>query len=97
MAMDINHVQMIFPWKPPFRDFQTSHVWLRVLEVSGSPEEMFSPFIEAAVDSMKRFVVDPTALQAFSTFVEGMVLASHRLGQNTSKIHRNKKANVRSA
>jgi len=32
----------------------------------GIPTEMFSPFIEAAVDSMKRFVVDQTALQAFS-------------------------------
>jgi hypothetical protein len=34
-------------------------------------EEMFSPFIEAAVDSMKRFVVDQTALQAFSTLIQG--------------------------
>ena len=30
---------------------------------------MFSPFIEAAVDSMKRFVVDQTALQAFSASI----------------------------
>lgn len=30
------------------------------------PQEMFSPFIEAAVDSMKRYVSDETALEAFS-------------------------------
>eukprot|EP00434_Breviolum_minutum_P023711 symbB.v1.2.020915.t1/scaffold1785.1/size101431/3 len=31
----------------------------------GIPTEMFSPFIEAAVDSMKRYVSDDTALEAF--------------------------------
>lgn len=34
------------------------------------PQEMFSPFIEAAVDSMKRYVSDDTALEAFGRMAE---------------------------
>ena len=49
----------------------TSRFWMCTVFSPHFPQEMFSPFIEAAVDSMKRYVSDDTALEAFSLLVEG--------------------------
>ena len=47
---------------------------------------MFSPFIEAAVDSMKRYVSDDTALEAFSLLTTGgMILDETHPPSNSHK------------
>lgn len=49
-------------------------------------QEMFSPFIEAAVESIKRYVSDETALQAFGTSLcelPGVVVDSQDLPKLT--------------